>query len=325
MAEEKPAFLDGLTRIFRRRDEGREPEAPESSGDDRLQQLVRSFDSAVSAIWERVEDLRAEAGEATLRAGKAKRRDPEAERRKRLADIHMRIRGEIEQMHAQLGTGLKADDLDAIIDELEGLEPLVNEGRNSYELLPRVRFAIVEKLREESGRLAVTRIRALLERASMSWPDPIRAHPRATAEEIERARRRRLAETRQSFMGEGCRRTAQRSVGVVTGWGSDYPDPGSSLWQEAVLEGVAAGIRGDLIRAFYATIRRDRDQLITPVEELLGNEVDELHRLGAEVDSIRQANRVVARALQAATEAVPELAWRHVCEQDPRARGEWSD
>jgi len=319
-------FLDSLTRIFRTRAEGSEAEAPETTEDARLEALGSSFEAAVGELREKVEALRAGPGALHARGRDATPGDREAARERRMAEIHLRIRGEIEQMHAQLGTGLKAGDLDAITAELEELEPLVAEGRESHELLPRVRFAIGEKIRQEAGELAVARLRALLERAAMTWPDPTRHDPGATEEQVERSRRRRLDETREAFLAEGFLRTAQRAVGIVSGWGSNYPDPGSRLWQEAVLEGVAAGIRGQLIQAFLEVMRRDRDLVIAGVEELIGKEVAELHRvLGGGVDSIPEANRVVARALQAVDRVVPELAWKHICEQEPRARGEWPD
>jgi hypothetical protein len=329
-SKETLGFLDSLARIFRGRDEEDGPEPARESGDMRLETLGASFESAVGELQEKVEALRARssgppgAARATRRG--AKREDPEAARQRRIVETHLRIRGDIEQMHAQLGTGLNGDDLDEITAELEELELLVSGGRNSHELIPRVRHAIGERLRTESGKLAVERLRALLERAAMPWPDPTHYRPSATEEEVERSRRRRLAETREVFLGQGFLRTAERAVGIVSGWGSDYPDADTPLWQECVLQGVAAGIRGQLARAFLEVLRRDRELVIASVEELIGKEVAELRRaLGDGVSSIPDANRVVAGALQAIDVVVPEAAWKHVCEQEPRARGEWND
>jgi len=321
-------FLDSLTRIFR----GREQESPEADSseeavDDRLEALGTSFDAAVGELREKVETLRAGSGggSGVARPG-AKREEPEAARQRRMVEIHLRIRGDIDQMHEQLGTGLKPDDLDAIIDGLQELEQLVSAGRSSHELIPRVRHAIGERLRVEAGELAVERLRGLLSQADMSWPDPTHYRTSATEEEIERSRRRRLAETREVFMGQGFERTAQRAVGIISGWGSDYPDPGTPLWQECVLEGVAAGIRGQLAHSFLEVLRRDRELVIADVEQLIGKEVAELRRvLGEGVSSIPDANRVAASALQAIDVVVPEAAWKHLCEHSPRARGEWSD
>jgi hypothetical protein len=325
-AREGLGFLDSLTRIFRGRQESGEPEPGGEAGNVRLEALGTSFEAAIGELQERVEAQREESGvvRAVRRSGKLE--DRESARQKRIADIHVRIRGEIEQMHERLGTGLKGADLDEIIGVLEELEQFVSRGRSSHELVPRVRHAIAERLRTEAGELAVARLRALLERAAMSWPDPTRHAPSATDEEIERSRRRRLAETREVFLGQGFLRSAQTAVGIVTTWGSDYPDPGSPLWNECILEGVGAGLRGQLAQAFLEVLRRDREQLITAIEELIGKEVAELQRVvGDGVSSIPDASRVMASALQVVDVVVPEIAWKHVCGEEPRARGEWKD
>lgn len=325
-ASERLGFLDSLTRIFRGQKETGEPEPVAETGDARLEALGTSFETAIGDFREKIEAQRIQPGVARAVRRSAKPEDREEARLKRIADIHVRIRGEIEQMHTQLGTGLKGADLDEIIGVLEELEQFVSRGRSSHELVPRVRHAIAERLRAEAGELAVERLRALLERAAMSWPDPTRHAPSATDEEIERSQRRRLAETREVFLGHGFLRTAQAAVGIVTTWGSDYPDPSSPLWNETVLEGVGAGLRGQLAQAFLEVLRRDRELLIAAIEDLIGKEVAELQRVvGDGVSSIPDASRVMASALQVVDVVVPEAAWKHVCAEEPRARGEWED
>ena len=164
----------------------------------------------------------------------------------------------------------------------------------------------------------------LMERAELSWPDPTHYRPGATQEEIERSRRRRLADAREAFLAQGFARSAQRAVGIVPGWGSDYPDPGSPLWEECGLEGVGAGILGKLVFECIEVLRRDKDAVGAAIEELMGDEMAQLHQvLGEGVSSITEANRAVASALRAIDVVIPEAAWKHVHTQLPRARGEW--
>ena len=56
----------------------------------------------------------------------------------------------------------------------------------------------------------------------------------------------------------------------MTAWGSDYPDQGSPLWEETVLAGVAAGMRGQLVRDFVELLRRDREALLRRIEDARG-------------------------------------------------------
>jgi hypothetical protein len=319
-------FLDSLTRIFRGQKETGEPGPVADTGDTRLEALGTSFETAIGEFREKIEAQRV--GPGVVRAGRrsATPEDREKARQKRIADIHLRIRGDIEQMHTQLGTGLTGADLDETIGVLDELEQFVSRGLNSHELVPRVRHAIAERLRTETGELAVERLRALLERAAMSWPDPTHYAPNATDEETERSRTRRLADTREAFLGQGFLRTAQSAVGIVTTWGSDYPDPGSQLWNECVLKGVAAGLRGQLAQAFLDVLKRDRELLIAAIEDLIGKQVAELRRVVDDgISSIPDASRVMASALQVVDIVVPEVAWKHVCGEEPRARGEWKD
>jgi hypothetical protein len=110
----------------------------------------------------------------------------------------------------------------------------------------------------------------------------------------------------------------------VTVWGSDYPHRDSRLWEETVLEGVAAGIRGDLFRECLAVARRDEDHLVSLAKVSIGKELIGLQQvMKAGVTSIEQANQAAASALRVLDEVVPRLVWEHIRSQVPRARGEW--
>jgi hypothetical protein len=238
---------------------------------------------------------------------------------------HRAVREDIVKMHERLGTGIAGKDLDALGAFMDELDALVQAGKDSHEILPRARYAISEKLRAEAGALAVARLVALLQGEKLAWPDPTRFRASATEEEIERSRRRRLAEIRESFLAQGFGRTGERMLGIVRTWGSDYPDRGSALWEETVLEGVAAGIRAHLLKEFVEFLRRSPDALMTRTEELMGKELATLREtLASGSLSAEQANLAVASSLRVLDQVVPDFAWEQVRSQLPRARGEWS-
>jgi hypothetical protein len=110
-------------------------------------------------------------------------------------------------------------------------------------------------------------------------------------------------------------------LGIVRGWGADYPDRSSPLWEECALEGVAAGIRAKLVRDFVELLRRDREALVARIESSVGKEIAGLQAaVQAGVQSIEQANQAVASSLRVLDEMVPEIAWQHVRSQLPEAR-----
>jgi hypothetical protein len=92
-----------------------------------------------------------------------------------------------------------------------------------------------------------------------------------------------------------------------------------------VLEAIAAGIRGELVREFVQILTRDTDELLDQTEASLGTELAALRRaLQGGITSIDQANQAMASAFRVLDEVFPQIAWEHLRSKLPRARGEWS-
>lgn len=318
----KLGFLDPLARLFRTR----ETPAPQPEPTSPVDSLQESFDAAIQGLERKIEESRLGASAAGRPDAPLKKTAEEraAENQQRMEKSHLAILGDIEQMHVQLGTGLAGADLTGLAAYLEELHATAAEGKDSHSLLPRLRYAIAERLQKGAGELAVTRLVELLQREKRSWPDPIRHRDSASAEEIERYRRRRLDEVREVFLAQDLQRTAQRLLGIVQGWKWDYPDRGSPLWEETVLEGVAAGIRGELVKESTELLRRDRDMILDQAQGAIGKELEAIHAVLEDgVHTLEQANRAVASSLRALDQLVPEIAWEHVRSQLPHARGEY--
>lgn len=312
-------FLDSLERLLRRRT----PEPAPAQPAEALTKIEEDFAAALRSLNEKAESFRqvaADAGEAwTSHRQTAEER--EAERERRMQTAHQQMRHDIEAMHSRLGSGLAGPDLDAIRRVLSELAAIEAAGQGSHALLPRARWAIGEKLRAESGERALARTASLLRKQEMGWPDPIRHAPSATPEEVERAQRRRLADLRRQFLADGFERIGEIMLGIVRGWGSDYPDRGSPLWESCVLEGVAAGIRGQLIRQFFECLQEDREQVLKEAEAAIGKELTTLQGvLAGGVHSLEQANEAVIGALRVVDQVVPTIAWEHLRARLPAAR-----
>lgn len=325
--ESKLGFLDSLTRLFRK-DKAAPSSSPQAEAS-RFEELRLDFEAALRGLNEKVEEQLSKTASTPSAAGGRTQTQTAgetraAERARRIDTAHREIREDIEKMHERLGTGFASADFDEVARYLEELEATETAGKDSHELLPRARYAITDKLGTKAGELAVARLIELLQRAKLSWPDPTHYH-RASEADIERSQRRRQAEVRETFLAQGMKRTAERLYGIVSVWGSDYPDRASALWEETVLEGVAAGIRGQLIKEFVELLRGDRDVILSRTEEVIGKELSGLQQvLEGGVRSIEQANLAVASALRVLDQVVPELAWEHVQSRSPRARGEWA-
>jgi hypothetical protein len=315
----KLGFLDALGRIFRAKPEAAPPATPQATSS--FAKIEADFDAAIRKLNERIEEQRRAAGPTTAASpGSAPAAETAADRARRRDTAHREIREDIEKMHSRLGTGLSAADLDAISAYLKEIAATSAAGRGSHELLPRARHAIAQKLCAEAGGLAVAQLLVVLQRQGLDWPDPTHHRSTATPEEVERSRRRRLADTRESFLALDLEKLADRVLGIVRGWGGDYPDRGSPLWEESVLEGVGAAIRGRLIREYVELLEGDRDALLSRIEGAIGKEFAALQSaLAGGVRSVEQANLAVASALGVLDEVVPEIAWQTVCSKAPKS------
>jgi hypothetical protein len=319
----KFSFLDPLARLFRAREEEPAPQSEEPAS--QIDSLQASFDAAIRGLEQKIQESRRAATPSGTSAAALKSRpeDRAAERQRRMELAHREIHEDIGQMHVRLGTELAGADLMELAAYLEGLHADTAAGKDSHSLLPRMRYAIADRLCKEAGELAVARLVALLQERKLGWPDPTSYRPSAKPEERERSHRRRLGEVRESFLTQDLGRTAERIVGLVRGWKSDYPDRGSPLWEECVLEGVAAGLRGRLVKDWAELLRRDRDLILDQAQASIGKELEAIHAaLEDGVHSLEQANRAVASSLRALDEVVPEIAWQHVQSQTAQARGE---
>lgn len=320
---EELGFLDGLMARFRRAPEQPKPEkAPGASS----KAVRQEFDAALQGLAQKIEEQRRKSEEAGAGPARGEKTAAEraAERTKRMEAAHQAMREDVAAMHARLGTGLRKEDLTELRAYLEEIEARAAAGADSHELEPRARYAIARRLDREAGKLALARLKQVLAAAGVQWPDPVRYHPSATPEDIESARRRRLSEMREQFLARGLARTAERVVGVVGAWGADYPERGSALWEEVVLEAYAAGLRAQLLREFVQRLRTDRETLEAEVDRLIGPELAAVQKvLQSGVASVEEATAAAAGVLRVIDEVIPDLAWKHLSSVLPRARGEW--
>lgn len=319
--EDKLGLLQSLGRLFRHEQE--ETESPEGPTTD-FARLEEEFEAAICALNKRVEQQR-----HTVRRTGSQGMSPQElaeERRRRKEAAHRAMREDIESMHVQLRTGFAGADLDEIVAFLTELDTSSREGRDSFALLPRARYAITQRLRAEAGGLAVERLVSRLQRKNLAWPDPTHHPPSATPEEIDVSRRRRLSDVRGAFLAYSLERIAERVQGIVWGWGGDYPDRGSLLWRESVLVGVGAAIWGKLLQHFVELLRQDADLLLARTEETLGEELAVLRAaLDSSSTSAEEATQAVASSLRVLDEVVPEIGWQLVRSRLPQARSDSSN
>jgi len=310
-------LLDSLAHMFKSTKAGEDSAQAAKP----VESLQVDFESAVRRLEEKVEErLRRSLPAGARRAAGTAVLDRESRREV----VHREIREDIGKMHGRLGTGIDAAEMEELSSKLAELDRLWRPGKGSHDLIPRARYAMAARIQREAGPLAVSRFRDLLSREGMSWPDATHHQPSASEDEIERSLQRRSSDIEATFLSNDVKRTTDRMLGIVTGWGGDYPARGSALWQETVLEGVTEGIRAQLNMEFIDLVRENKEIFEARTEELVGETFQVLqHSLESGVDSIEDASRAVAATYRVLDEVIPELAWEYIHSQLPHARAEW--
>ena len=104
--------------------------------------------------------------------------------------------------------------------------------------------------------------------------------------------------------------------GIERAWQADYPGPGTPLWRELVLEGVATALRARILQGYYERLLANKAKIVDRATELVGRELAALQAALAEknLTSLEDAQRVATTSRRVLDEVIPEIAWQVIKE-----------
>ena len=229
-----------------------------------------------------------------------------------LEAVHNQAAAEILALHAQLQTHLTLEELQhgqALMHELDAVVLRASGG----DLEQRIRAAAINRLAQECAPLAWQTLLTLMARAQVSWPDPTGLSPHATAQDMQVARQRELADLEETFLASSLERSANRVFGVVENWKAHYPPPESHPWKRMVLSAVGSGILGYLLSVADAKLCGDSPDFIARVEHVLHEELATMQQaLQVGVHSVSDANALMVSITKLCEEVVPTMVWEAV-------------
>lgn len=228
-----------------------------------------------------------------------------------------RMRDAILKAHQQLGTGLEVSMLEALDQGMEQLLPHLGDCAGQ-DIAKRVTSCCLHRIFREVGLLSWDRVMHLIDRAGLKWPPPSGMSPSATSEEIAQAAERNRCVDGESFLDRSPAQARELMLGVVKVWRAAYPAENTSLWQETVWQGVAAGLRIYLFEQAAAAMQHD-PQNIASVQRLLEQELQSTRDLLSQgLQSPAQLKSVLAETDRLCRQDVPDLVWElvrpQVCE-----------
>lgn len=222
-----------------------------------------------------------------------------------------RMRDAILEAHQKLGTGLNATILDSLDLGMEQIVPHLSDCVGQ-DIAKRVTSCCLHRLFREVGVLSWNRLVDLMQRRGLDWPPPSGMSPSSTAAEIAEARERNRIVDGEAFLERSPTQVRELMLGVVKVWRAAYPAEDTSLWQETVWQGVAAGIRIDLFEKAAAAMQHD-PAITEAVHVLLEQELQSTRELLSQgLQSPAQLKNVLSDTDRLCRQRVPDLVWERV-------------
>lgn len=284
-----------------------------------LAKMESAFNAALQQLNGKIEELQ----QQKLQAAGGTGASPAAhavERERRMNEAHSRILIDILAMHRKLATGIDPPTLDALATFLQECADKAAKERSVPEVMPCCRSSILRRFHHEAGGVAWDEMERQLAAQKEAWPETTQRDMIEEEADFERRRQLKYREMKNDFVNYELARSAQLIRGIERAWQADYPDPGTPLWRELVLEGVATALRARILQGYYDRLLANKEKIVARATELVGRELGALQAVLAEknLTSLEDAHRVAMTSGRVLDEVIPDIAWQVIGEETSR-------
>ena len=294
--------------------EGRGTPAPPAARS--VQDAERDLQGMADEAKERTREAAAQAarhagvnvGEGKISAGEEQkliwRRDRDV--------LRDRLRAEIVELHARLGTGIGDQKLENLSRLLAAHAPETGAPGDAS-IDEQIEGCVVVYLFARAGEMAWDRLGARLTEEGLAWPVPDGLAERRSSADLDAVLEQHHAENRLDFLGASPKRISDLVRGEVAAWALTYPQPDSYLWRQTQLRAVAAGLRAQLFGATLEIWMWRPPELENRLLETLDRELAAARDvLGRGVATLAAAVDVASKVTRACREVIPEMVWSFV-------------
>lgn len=273
-----------------------------------LPEMENAFNTALQQLNGKIEQLQKEKQVQTEVSPSA----PAEERQRRIEREHALILDDILSMHRKLATGIDPPALDALAKFLGESAEKIIEGPSLQEVMPCCRRGILRRFHREAGGVAWAELEERLATGHEAWPATTQRDPFESDATFAHRQQLKYRETCNDFVNYDIVRSSDLIRGIERAWQSDYPEPGTPLWRELVLEAVATALRTRILQRYYDRLLKNKEKIVGRAAELVGQELGTLQTVLAEknLTSLADAHRVATASTRVLEEVIPEIAWQ---------------
>jgi hypothetical protein len=301
-----PSFFEAISRLF-----SKPAPPPPAAQAPSLAEMETAFNAALQQLNGKIDDLRRQQQPSVSATGLSPAAHAE-ERERRMRQAHAKILNDILIMHRQLATGIDLPALDVLATFLQECAEKVDEERSVPAVMPCCRSSILRRFHLEAGGEAWAELEGRLTAQNEAWPETTQRDPIEDEAAFARRRQLKYREMQNDFINYDLARSTELIRGIERAWQADYPEPGTPLWRELVLEGVATALRARILQGYYERLMKDKEKIVDRATELVGRELAALQAALAEksLTSLEDAHRVAMTSRRVLDEVIPEIAWQ---------------
>ncbi|MCA9795453.1 MAG: hypothetical protein KC910_26780, partial [Candidatus Eremiobacteraeota bacterium] len=196
----------------------------------------------------------------------------------------------IMSMHARLGTGLDHDQSKRLAEFVKSHRPVA-----SAKLEAEVDQAVMGHLYFKVGELAWSHLGELIAANGLEWELSSELLHGRDPSDVKALKAQKTEEMRLEFLDMTPQETAEMMVGEVKVWSTLYPDPGTWLWKETVLQGVGSALRAGLYEQVLLLWEKRPEQLDSLLQQMMTRKLSEASAaLRNGIHSLSEANKILA-------------------------------
>jgi hypothetical protein len=225
--------------------------------------------------------------------------------------------------HSQFGTGLVRGDL-LLLHELMQMEA-AHEGTCSQEesIHELVECNLLTFLRRKTQEKAWKKLEDNIVRFHIEFPIPPSMVHHADPVRKEKVTEEKKKSAQEEFLTMPAQQLAELLLGNVPIWVYSYPGTDTYLWKLTLLQGVAAGLAGNLLMKYLSVWEENSSEMLDKIQEEFADRIEELRRQGEFASTLTQVLSVSKELQRISKEEMPERIWKYIRPklEDPSSRG----
>ncbi len=283
---------------------------PEKAEAEEFRSIDEELDSSLETVHRKLQMIkpRSPYGESRISEEEIKHRHFIEERNKARAALFE----DIIRFHGQFETGLTSEKLLSLHEMMvmeAAHEKACSQEESIHEL---VECNLLTFLRRKAQEHAWQRLEDNIIRFHIEFPiPPSMVHPPDPVRK-EKVTEERKKSAQEEFLSMPAQQLAELILGNVPIWVYSYPGKDTYLWQLTVLQGVAAGLTGNLLMEYLSAWEENSPEILDKIQKEFVDKIENIRRRGESAITLPEVLSVSKELERISREQMPQQIWKYI-------------